>query len=242
MAEKQLNPIIDLLEFDFSSFTKEDFRKFIHVDNFTGPSLYFHKKAIEMARHDLWFLSNRHIEYIYATLGSWGMHRMDSRGAKMPYFEKVGNEEENHFKESILKYKESFLCLRNYKSIVSVSEKEFNNILPELTEICFEINATKSDAKLVSGSKTLAHILPDLVPPIDRQYTLQFMYGNKNHPIGDDEKGKEVFKEVMQYMYNLYKQNQKLTELANKNIDSDFNTSLPKILDNIVINRVRELK
>ena len=43
-------------------------------------------------------------------------------------------------------------------------------------------------------------------------------------------------------MYNLYKQNQKLTELANKNIDSDFNTSLPKIFDNIVINRVRELK
>ncbi len=141
MAEKQLNPIIDLLEFDFSSFNIEDFRKFIHVDNFTGPSLYFHKKAIEMARNDLWFLSNRHIEYIYATLASWGMHRMGSRGAKMPYFEKVGNEEENHFKESILKYKESFLCLRNYKSIVSVSEEQFNNILPELTKICFKISA-----------------------------------------------------------------------------------------------------
>lgn len=242
MAEKQLNPIIDLLEFDFSSFKIEDFRKFIHVDNFTGPSLYFHKKAIEMARNDLWFLSNRHIEYIYATLASWGMHRMGSRGAKMPYFEKVGNEEENRFKESILIYKKSFLSLRKYKSIVSVSEKDFNNILPELTKICFEINATKSDAKLVSGSKTLAHILPDLVPPIDRQYTLKFMYGNKNHPIGDDEKGKEVFKEVMQYMYNLYNQNHKLTELANESINSEFNTSLPKIFDNIVINRVRELK
>ena len=84
--------------------------------------------------------------------------------------------------------------------------------------------------------------MPDLVPPIDRQYTLKFMYGNKNHPIGDDEKGKEVFKEVMQYMYNLYNQNHKLTELANESINSEFNTSLPKIFDNIVINRVRELK
>ena len=160
----------------------------------------------------------------------------------MPYFEKVGNEEENHFKESILKYKKSFLRLRNHKSIVSVSEKEFNNILPELTEICFKINATKSDAKLVSGSKTLAHILPDLVPPIDRQYTLKFMYGNKNYSIGNDERGKKVFNEIMQYMYNLYNQNHKLTELANKSINSEFNTSLPKIFDNIVINRVRELK
>ena len=27
------------------------------------------------------------------------------------------------------------------------------------------------------GSKVLHHVLPDLVPPIDRQYTFKFFYG-----------------------------------------------------------------
>ncbi len=44
------------------------------LKEFGGPSIYFHVQAIaEQGSH---FLSDRHIEMIYATLASWGMHRM----------------------------------------------------------------------------------------------------------------------------------------------------------------------
>ena len=53
--------------------------------SFFGPSLYFHQKALEFQQKD--FLSNIHIEYVYATLVAWGMHRMGPNGAKMPDYD-----------------------------------------------------------------------------------------------------------------------------------------------------------
>ena len=45
---------------------------------FVGPSLYFHQKALECYEKE--FLSDRHLEYVYATLVAWGMHRMGPGG------------------------------------------------------------------------------------------------------------------------------------------------------------------
>ena len=200
--------------------------------NFEGPSVYFHQKAIECARNDKEFLGVRHMEYIYATLVSWGMHRMGPKGAKMPAFKP--------FSDSILNYEKFF---RRWKgvSIETISQKEFEDFLRELTTICFEIQATTSDSRLVSSSKTLAHILPDLVPPIDRQYTLKFFYGTKNRPINNPDAGKEVLKEVMTYMYKLYSENSLFKKWANdlKSPNKDFCGSLPKLFDNVVINCVK---
>jgi hypothetical protein len=54
------------------------------AQTFHGPSLYFHRRALESWDYpDL----SRHLEYIYATLASWGMHRMGRGGAKMLDFE-----------------------------------------------------------------------------------------------------------------------------------------------------------
>lgn len=41
---------------------------------FGGPSIYFHVQCIREKKQN--FLSDRHIELIYATLTAWGMHRM----------------------------------------------------------------------------------------------------------------------------------------------------------------------
>ena len=57
---------------------------------FNGPSLYFHQKALECQQTE--FLSNRHIEYVYATLVAWGMHRMGPTGTKMPNFDEFTRE------------------------------------------------------------------------------------------------------------------------------------------------------
>ena len=54
--------------------------EFYRANNFTGPSLYFHRRALELRRSQDRL---RYIESIYATLASWGMHRMGPTGAKM---------------------------------------------------------------------------------------------------------------------------------------------------------------
>ena len=58
------------------------------------PPIFFHEKAIGCCNNED-FLSDSHLEYIYAMLVSWGMHRAGGKGAKMPPFE--------IFRESILK-------------------------------------------------------------------------------------------------------------------------------------------
>ena len=232
-----MSTIIDLLSED-SNVIEHIKTLMTSPKNFEGPSVYFHQKAIECARNDKEFLGVRHMEYIYATLVSWGMHRMGPKGAKMPAFKPTFIGEPN-FSDSILKYEKFF---RRWKgvSIETISQTEFEDFLRELTTVCFEIQATTLDSRLVSSSKTLAHILPDLVPPIDRQYTLQFFYGTKSHPINDNKYGEEVFKKVMTAMYNFYQNPENVKNATDYLNDKGqkFCDSLPKIFDNIIVNYI----
>ena len=50
---------------------------------FRGPSLYFHQRALATRESPS---SLPHLEYVYATLASWGMHRMGKGGSKMQPF------------------------------------------------------------------------------------------------------------------------------------------------------------
>lgn len=54
------------------------------AETFGGPSLHFHRRALETRKASA---SIEHLEYIYATLASWGMHRMGSGGSKMGAFQ-----------------------------------------------------------------------------------------------------------------------------------------------------------
>jgi hypothetical protein len=44
------------------------------------------------------------------------------------------------------------------------------------------LKVSTSQTQIVAGSKFLHHVLPDLVPPIDRQYTFRFFTGQKAVP------------------------------------------------------------
>lgn len=56
------------------------------AETFGGPSLYFRQRALDTRRAPA---PLQHLEYVYATLASWGMHRMGPGGSKMPAFEAV---------------------------------------------------------------------------------------------------------------------------------------------------------
>lgn len=59
-------------------------RAYYKAETFRGPSLYFHLRALETRQS---IATRTHLEYVYATLASWGMHRMGKGGSKMQSFD-----------------------------------------------------------------------------------------------------------------------------------------------------------
>jgi len=212
------------------------------LKEFGGPSVYFHVQAINEQEAN--FLSDRHIEMIYATLASWGMHRMgdpEETKAKMVEFD--------DFKHSIStqrKELEQFITLR----MDSSTAEEYEEYIENLKEIYFGLRVSISDATIVAYSKALAHILPNLVPPIDRQYTIRFFtQDNKNF---FNETGKyrmiNLPKDVAPQFDDFKKYACRMKALFNccdRQLltiqKTSFNTSYPKIIDNLIMAFVKDV-
>jgi hypothetical protein len=184
-----------------------------------GPDLYFYKRTTSLRREKpLAELfddeEDRYIELIYATLVSWDMN---SRGAKMKYFDE--------FKSSILYNKKRFLELSTY-ILDGLQEKEFEEA-KRLCEIIYSnLDVMKSSGKLVSNSKTMHFILPDLIMPMDRQNTLNFFFGNTGE-------SKHKFLKILECSYDIAKKVNLRQFLDNK-----WNQSITKAIDNAIISHM----
>jgi hypothetical protein len=139
---------------------------------FSGPSLYFHLRAIERRRQhqevrplldDTQFL-----EYAYAVLPAWGMHRMGAQATKVGDFTQITTE----LREAAPAL-EQLWPLR----ITNLSPQEAGNAAATAWEVIDHIKVSTSRTQIVAGSKMLHHLLPDLIPPIDRRYTFRFFTG-----------------------------------------------------------------
>lgn len=194
------------------------FQHFKESKRFSGPSLYFHLKAVQLANP---VINEQQIKFIYATLASWGMHRMGPNGAKMNDF-KI-------FSDSI--------C-----SVSALISELFPNVLSSFIEwskleILFELIKSMNGAtQLIGNSKTLAHLLPNLIPPVDRQYTLTFLQNHKNINVTYQ---KRLYIHLLQDFFQPLSQKSVLIDHYNKvKIESEWNTSFPKYLDNLVIGAI----
>lgn len=226
------------------NFLKENYSNYLKElasigNDFGGPSIYFHNRALEEKSKN--FLADTHLENIYATLVSWGMHRMGETSTKMVNY--------GIFKKSILDQKENILKLKDFKA-ENIAERK-NEIIQELRQICFSFKVSISNSKIVGNSKALAHILPDLIPPIDRQYTIRFFTNEPKNSV--NQKG--LFKTLSDFK-DLNEEEKCFTHILNKTfdfvnliksdtnitIDSRFNTSYPKIFDNFIMTYVKAEK
>lgn len=189
------------------------------IKNFSyrkGPDLYFYRKLMTLRRQKslgnlLNDKSDRFAELIYATLVSWDMN---SRGAKMKYFD--------DFKSSILRNKDLFNRLSDLK-LSEIPEPEFEEIKKIIEEIYDNLNLMKTKGKLVSNSKVMHFILPDLVMPMDRQNTLRFFFENTNE-------SKNKFLDIFECTYQIAKK----VDL-DRFLDQKWNLSITKIIDNVII-------
>ena len=118
---------------------------------FGGPSVYFHRQCIDECKRN--FLSVRHVELIYATLASWGAHRMGDprKTAKLVEFCK--------FKRSIIDQDENLRFLRRY-DLTKIDKARLERLIDnEMRHAFLELEVSTSNSKLVANSKTLHHLL-----------------------------------------------------------------------------------
>ena len=84
----------------------------------------------------------------------------------------------------------------------------------------------------MAGSKALHHVLPELVPPIDREYTLQFFYDNKMLQRGERQTFAEIFPQFHRIL-------QSCKDEIQRRLRSGMNTSSTKVVDNAIVGYVR---
>jgi hypothetical protein len=90
-----------------------------------------------------------------------------------------------------------------------------------------EIQVTESENRVVSGTKMLHHLLPDLVPPMDRQYTRKFFQW---YTPQFQDNPREVFLD----MYVRFSRIARRTNPA-QYVGEGWRTSKTKVLDNAVV-------
>lgn len=169
----------------------ESLARFEEAGQFTGPSLYFHHKTVarRLAIGDVSELveDEQFFDFLYATLTAWGMHRMGPGNTKL--------EDIDSIKSSFKSQADAIRALDG--STLGVSpESEVPEVARAIWRIVESLNVSVAEARIVANSKALHHVLPNLVPPIDREYTFRFFYGRNNLSIDESEAFQEMYVEL----------------------------------------------
>ena len=80
----------------------------------------------------------------------------------------------------------------------------------------------------MANSKALHHVLPDLVPPIDREYTFNFFYDRSTLSIDEGD----AFQEMFCQLDEIARRN--LSEIGSS-VGRGWNTSHSKVVDNAIV-------
>jgi hypothetical protein len=215
MAER-----IDDLSANFGDYLREFEQRAI----FGGPSVHFHVRAIERRMTHESVLSaiadDEFMELMYATLTSWGMHRMGPKGAKLVDFEP--------FRKGI---RQLSALLEELEPLVITDVDDVEAVAEKVWRAVSTARLSASGTQIVAGTKALHHLLPDLVPPIDRTYTIRFFHENTLMPRGDEDAFREVYPGLIEIAT-------RAADHLTVNNRSSMNTSRTKIIDNAIIGYV----
>lgn len=180
------------------------------------PGLFLYKYLLNYSGR---YLSDEHIELVYTTLIAWNMN---SRGAQLNDYKII---------RKMLQKNESVLCKLRYIFIENLNREEFSKVLNEIEELFSKWKISKTKTQLISFSKTLHFLLPNLVMPIDRKYTLKFFYNKtginyKSQYYDYCEIQKVLHRTALEYKLSDY-------------LDQNWNLNIPKTFDNAIIGFVK---
>jgi hypothetical protein len=222
---RRMQERVDRLIADFGRYVEA----FDKANPFTGPSWYFHHKTLAVLRQHgtacETLRSDEFFESLYATLTAWGLHRMGQRGAKL-----------RELPEIMQTFRAQEEAIRNIQSlsITDMPIADLPAIVSKLWTILRALRVGAGKTKIVANSKALHHLLPDLVPPIDRAYTLRFFYDNTTLSKGDEV----AFKEIYPFFHQMALACQK--QIHDHLGRGPWNTSQTKVIDNAIVGFVLE--
>ena len=202
--------------------------KYYPVDTFGGgPSLHFHRRALglegDVSEPDK-------LELIYAVLTSWGMDRLGEKGPKMKDFD--------IFKTSVKLMGDDLDTLR-LCSPASMTPQSWSS----LQRVFQRIEVMASGTSLVGNSKVMAHLLPNIVSPIDRAYTLKYLFGNDSIQ-NDLNQEWELMRKILADFFYPIANDTVLQSTAAPWISSQtrypWDTSILKVVDNLVIGAMKQ--
>jgi len=196
---------------------------FDQANLFSGPSNYFHFKTLKLLREHQSVTQaiqdSNYLDSLYAMLASWGMHRMGPTGAKLAEMEEL--------KKSLSRHARSIQELE-YLIITEIEKEQVEHVVHLLWNIISNLKIGLARTKIVAGSKALHHLLPDLIPPIDRQYTLRFFYNNTSLNRGDEIAFREMYPRFHQIAVSCESK-------IESRLGRGMNTSITKVIDNAIV-------
>jgi len=195
---------------------------YYRAEVFGGPSLHFHLRSLEASRAQDF---ERFSEYVYAVLASWGMHRMGRGGSKMREFDE--------FNDSLRLVWPLALRLQG-KTPGNLCESDWDS----LKMVFCGIRCMASGTSLVGNSKVMAHLLPNLIPPVDREYTLKLLFRNSQITNGIEVEWKKLLQILSGFFYPVAQSTAFQSKAEEWIVHSDrfkWDTSPLKIVDNLVI-------
>lgn len=184
-----------------------------------------YKKVVEKLRSSQergkLFANDEFLREVYESVKKW----VEYRGAKMVEFE--------NFRDSIKENLQILLELVPYKlnelegkNWEEVKDKIKKGLFTEKNE--FKLKVMKGSSQLVGFSKTLHHLLPDLIPPIDREYVLSFC--GEAPPWKEPEK----FFDVLEVFHSICR------NLTENDCRGKWDTSVPKLVDHAIVGFMRK--
>lgn len=210
---------------DFLFKNKEIFFYFINECNKKyrpGHGLSLYKDIIKKHKENNDLESFLNDEGIYPliikTLKAWNM---DQRGAELTTVENFKQSFSfNHVKEDLVK-------LSNYK-LQSINNRQIESeIIGLLGNVFLNLKVMESKKRIVGVSKALHFLLPDLIMPIDNKYTINFFNVST-----DLKRELSTFKNIFIKIFEITK----CLCLTQNDVDGkEWNTSVPKLIDNAII-------
>jgi|HubBroStandDraft_6_1064221.scaffolds.fasta_scaffold01128_5 hypothetical protein len=190
---------------------------------FTGPSAYFHSKTLALLRQHASvrdaILNDSFLDSVYSTLTAWGMHRMGPGNTKIVDFPV--------FVESVRSLQQPILELSSH-TLLGLKPDDVESVSKQLWAVIAELKIGPGSTKIVAGSKVLHHLLPELVPPIDRQYTIRFFFHHKSMNQGDQIAFREMYPRFCEIA-------NRCSEKIGVRLGRGMNTSTSKVIDNAIV-------
>jgi hypothetical protein len=199
---------------------------------FGGPGLYFHYTCIsKFARVPMAEKLNRgtFYKYLYSVLASWGMYRTGSAVTDM--------QTPDEFQSQIMAQRDALLELEGYK-IWALDEPDRQKVQSILAELLDTMLVAKTKLRLIANSKILHHILPDLVPPVDRMFTLP--YFGIEESLVEIKSASSVFAQIYPcYVQVAHVHQEEIRKRINLDQENWY-TSFTKVIDNAVVGASKE--